>query len=527
MLRVKRIYFLLLLLVAALCACKKDQQVPGPAPVTVEKNDTAAITSVIIEAKNNKNVLAADVSCTINDNGEITGILPDVNAVKNLALTFTTKSAGTVVKVNDAVQTSGITVTDYSKPVTLTLQTPRGNTRTYTVTIKVFTGLPILNITTNAPVVSKDDYVKGSVVINPNLSYVQDQTNLNLQIKGHGNSTWARQDFYKKPYRLKFDSKVSMLGMTAGKNWVLLANYDDKTLMRNYIALQLAKRLGSDYAPDCRFVEVFMNGEFLGNYLLTPHVDISANSINNVTEMSDKDTTDDKITGAYLLEVDQKKDADYWFVTKKNLPFCIKSPEDITPKQLDYIHNYIQATEDALFSSNFTDPNTGYAKYINPDSFMNWYFTNEIVQNEDARDFSSMFYYKDRNGKLCMGPVWDFDLSSGNIDYTVANQPTGIWFIRDATWMIRIAQDPNFVLKIRQRWSEIKDKEVKQIFADIDQTAAYLELSQQQNFKKWPILNQYVWPNYVVLGSYDKEVAYMKDFITKRVNWMDANMSSW
>lgn len=525
----KKKYFLLLFIAVSVWCCKKDKTVSDTPDNPAAPVDSAILTSVKIEAKNNPGKITTDIACTISATDEITAVIPGLNAGKKLVLSFTTKNTGTTVKVKDTLQVSGVTTTDFTKVVSYAVQSASGLTKTYTVKIKVFTGLPILyiNTTGSAPIVSKDVYVKGSMTVNPNLEYPQDVTTIPLQIKGHGNSTWTRSDFVKKPYRLKFDSKASMLGMLAGKGWVLLANYDDKTLMRNRIAMLLARRLGSNYALDSRFVEVVLNGEFLGNYLLTPQVDISANSVNDLDELSDKNTSDDEVTGGYLLERDSKKDADDYFVTTKGAPMCLKSPDPITPKQLAYIHNYIQTFEDVLFSPTWGDPVNGYAKYIDVDSFMNWYFTNEIVQNNDARDFSSIFYYKPRNGKLGMGPVWDFDLSAGNIDYTDGKNPTGIWFIRDSQWMIRLAQDPTFILKVRKRWADIKNKEVKQIFTDIDQTAAYLKLSQQQNFAKWPILDKYVWPNNVVLGTYDKEVAYMKDFIQQRVNWIDANMESW
>jgi spore coat protein CotH len=515
-LKMKKLYLLFILTAIVLAACQKSKK-----EIIEKTDDSAAITTVKIEAKNNPGV-TADINATINGDNEIVAVLPDINASKNLVLTFTTATTGTVVKADNIVQVSGETHTDFSKPVTYTLETPDGHTATYTVLIKVFTGIPIFNITTSAPVTSKEDYVKGSITINANLSFPQEITNMTLQIRGHGNSSWS--EFPKKPYKIKLDSKAAMLGMPAAKNWVLLANYNDKTLMRNRIALDLGRALGSDFTSDSRYVEVFMNGEFLGNYLLTAHVEVNPNRV-NITELTDKNTSDEEITGGYLLELDQRKDEDFWFVTKQNLPFTIKSPEEITPKQFDYIHNYVQQAEDALFGADFSDPEKGYAKYLDADSFIRWYFVEEILQNEDGRDFSSMFYYKERGGKLGMGPLWDFDLSSGNIGNTVAKDPTGIWYVRDATWMSRLAQDPTFILKVRKRWSEIKDKEVKQLFADIDQTAAYLQLSQKQNFIKWPILSTLVWRNAVALGSYDKEVAYMKDFITQRVNWMDANMA--
>jgi hypothetical protein len=296
--------------------------------------------------------------------------------------------------------------------------------------------------------------------------------------------------------------------------------------MRNRLAFLLAKRLGSDFAPDSRFVEVVLNGDFVGNYLLTSQVEVNANRV-NIPELTDKNTSDDEITGGYLMEVDQKKDATTVFTTPKGLPFGMKSPEVPTAKQLAYIKKYIQDTENALYASNFTDPTAGYQKYINSDSFMNWYFTNEVMENEDTRDFSSIFYYKDRGGKLGMGPVWDFDISTGNVDYSPAVEPEGIWYIRDGPWFIRMAQDAVFILKVRKRWTDMRSTIIQQVLTDVDQTALDLKLSQAQNFKRWPTLDKYVWPNAVVLGTYDKEVAHLKEFLTKRIAWMDANMASW
>lgn len=518
-------YALFLLIALSVWCCKKGTTtIDGEEVKPVVKPDSAGITSAVLLAKSNTGKITTDVTCTITGD-EITALIPDRLTSKKLTLTFTTRTANTTVKVGDTTQVSGVTVTDYTKPVTLNVTSATGLTKAYTVKFKIFTGLPILYITSASAITSKDTYVKGSVIIDANQGYTQEVNSMTMQIKGHGNSTWVLPEFKKKPYKIKFDSKIAMLGMSAAKNWILLANYTDKTLMRNYLALQLAKRLGADYTPDCRFVEVVLNGGFVGNYLLTTAVEVNSNRV-NITELTDKNTADSEITGGYLVELDQKLDGASWFKTTKNLPFVVKSPDAPTAKQLDYIHNYFQATEDALFSADFKDPDKGYAKYLNPDSFITWYFTNEIFEN-DARDFSSIFYYKDRGGKLNMGPVWDFDLSAGNINYTPAQNPTGIWYIRDATWMIRLAQDPTYDLKVRAKWAQIRDKEVKQIFTDIDQTAAYLKLSQQANFTKWPILDQYVWPNVVWLGTYDKEVAYMKDFLQQRINWMDANMSSW
>ncbi|MEO3404242.1 CotH kinase family protein [Mucilaginibacter sp. CAU 1740] len=514
-------YLLIIVLAIAAWSCKKEKAIvvpPKPPKDTVAiKQDTADFNSVKLEVKNNAGIITSDLNLTIAGDS-ITGVIPAMKSSKKLVITFAAKTTGTTVKVGDTILISGTTAIDYSKPVTLNIATPKGLSKSYRVKVKNFTGLPILYLTTNGPVVSKDDYVTGSLTVDPNVDFQQDQLTIPLQIKGRGNSTWG---FPKKPYRMKFSSKAAMLGMPAAKNWVLLANYDDKTLIRNWVAFDLARRLGADFTPPARFVEVVMNGEFIGNYMLTTQVEVNENRV-NITELKSSDNSADKITGGYLLELDERRDADFWFETTKGLPITIKSPDAITTAQLDYIKTYIQDTENAIFSTDFDDPAKGYAKYINTDSFINWYFTAEIMKNQDSWDFSSIYYYKDRGGKLGMGPAWDFDLSLGNVDYSVASQPLE-WYTRNAKWMIRLHQDYNFREKVKKRWNEdIKGKIIKQILADIDSQAAYLELSQRQNFQKWDILNTYVWPNNVVLGSYSAEVAYIKDFLNKRVAWIDA-----
>jgi len=514
-------YLLFLFLIIAVAACKKEITLkPQPTPPVVAP-DSVSFVSVKLEAKNNPGVVTTDIVCSIKDD-QISATIPQsTKLTKKLIVTFTTKNS-TVTK-NDTVQVSGKTAVDLRKPITYTLTSAKGTKRDYKFSVSVFTGIPILYLTTSGPVISKDNYVTGSLVVDANNRFEQEKTNITLKIKGRGNSTWS--NFPKKPYRLKFDSKAAMLGMPAAKNWVLLANYDDKTLLRNRIALEFARRIGSDFAPESRFVEVVMNGVTLGNYLLTSQVEVNENRV-NITEMTANDNAGDALTGGYLLELDQRKDEKYWFTTKKNLPFTIKSPEDITPKQLEYISKYMQDTEDALFAPNANDPVNGYAKYINVESFMNWFFAEEVVKNQDARDFSSIFYYKDRNGKLGMGPVWDFDLSSGNIDYSVSKDPNN-WYIRDATWMINLFKDVKFRSKIKVRWNQIRNTAVEAIFKDIDENAEYLKLSQKQNFTTWPILDKYVWPNAVVLGNYDMEVAYAKSFLETRIAWIDAEIAQY
>ena len=214
-----------------------------------------------------------------------------------------------------------------------------------------------------------------------------------------------------------------------------------------------------------------------------------------------------------------------WFRTKKlDLPMTIKSPEDITAAQLTYIKDYIQQTEDAILSEDFADPEKGYNKYINTESFINWFIVQEIMKNEDAREKTSIFYYKNRGGKLGLGPLWDFDLAAGNVDYSDARYSVG-WWIKDGPWFKRLFEDPNFRQKVKARWNILKPKEIKEISASIDKNTSYLNRSQQKNFEEWNILNVRVWPNPVAYGTYPKEVEQLKNWLAARITWLDTEIN--
>lgn len=512
----KNIYIVVLFILFSIVACKKEKTIVEPPDPEITEADSAALTSVKLEAKNNSGKLDADIICTVTKD-TITALIPSIQNDKKLVVTFTTKTVGTKVTVNDTIQVSSETVTDFAKPVNYSVKTPEGKTRNYVFIIKNFTGIPILYLTTSGPVISKDNYVTGSVVINANNEFEQEKLTIPLQIKGRGNSTWQ---WPKKPYRMKFDSKAPMLGMPAAKNWVLLANYADKTLIRTSVAFSLGKDIGADFTPQYRFVDLVMNGQYQGTYLLTSQVEVHENRV-NIKELDPDDLSADKITGGYLLEVDFRLDEDFWFRTAHDLPITIKEPEDIPQAQYDYIKNYMQQTEDAIFADNFADPVNGYAKYINVESFINWYIVEELCRNIDSQDQSSIYYYKDRNGKLGMGPVWDFDISLGN-----AAVPASGWYPKDSKWFKRLFEDPAFAAKVKARWNEIKGTERTALERTIDKNAGYLQLSQQKNFELWPLLNTDTGP-IPSYGSYADEVNYLKTWLMQRFAWMDTEINKY
>lgn len=510
----KNLSTVLLLLVTGLMACNKDNNLV-PTETTVP--GTKDILEFKFEVKNNPKQLLRDVTCHIYDS-IIVGLVPYISTDKSLIATFTIN--GVDITVNGSKQETGTTVNDYSTPVTFTVKGADSSTKVYTVKVYSFTELPILYLDTESPVTSKEAYVKGKIVIDANSRYEQTVTEVEMKIKGRGNSTW---DFPKKPYKLKLDKKIEMLGMPAAKTWVLLANFSDKTLMRNTVALELGARFSTAFTPRSRYVEVVMNGEYLGNYLLTDQVEIGSTRI-NIPELSE-DSPESDISGGYLLEIDARLDETHWWYSNRSVPFTVKSPENITTAQLDYIRNYVQTAEDVLYGNNFADPDAGYNHYIDTDAFINWYLLNELTRNNDAVFFSSVYMYKDRNGKLTMGPFWDFDLAFGNINYNGNQAPEG-WWIKNTLWVNRMFEDPAFVRKVKARWNVVKEKEIGTIYDYINETATYLKHSQKENFNKWDLLYNYTWPNSVMLGSYESEVQYMKEWLIKRTAWMDSELNA-
>jgi CotH kinase protein len=387
--------------------------------------------------------------------------------------------------------------------------------------------LPVIYITTagSAPVVSETDYLSGSVGVTPVPGSSDVAYSGTMQIKGHGNSTWLLP---KKPYKVKLDSKSSLLGMSSNKDWVLLANYDDKSLLRDQVAFEVGRRLGMAWTPNSRFVELYFNGQYEGNYQLTEEIEIDKNRV-NIPEMDTTDVSGNALTGGYLLEVDDRGDPDdILFSTSRGNIFDLHDPDPAAPQQLTYIQNYVQQAEDAVYSPDFADPTTGYAQYLDVDSYINWYLDNELFKNNDAVFWSSCWLYKDRGGKLFMGPVWDFDIGAGNVNYNGNNDPTGWWLrsnpIPTAQWTERLFDDPAFAAAVAARWKQVKASQLDTLSTYIDQNAAALAQSERNNYQRWPILSTYVVPNAEVAGSYQGEVDYLKSWLTQRIAWMDSQL---
>jgi hypothetical protein len=471
-----------------------------------------------IEVENNFDKISHDIICNIYHDSLIVGIVPQQVSLQDLVVTFEVYD-GKKVLINGVEQQSSITSNDFSSPIQYSVEVSDKVFKRYKVQL-VKTGLPVVYINTSNPsgVITKEEYINGQITILSN-SGLSDFTG-DMKVKGRGNSTWKMA---KKPYKLKLNSKASILGMPKNKTWVLLANYADKTLLRTSIAMDMGRQMNLAYTPRFQHVELVLNGEYQGNYQMGEQIEIAEGRV-DIDELDEEDIDDDVITGGYLLEIDERLDEDFWFKTSQGVPVTIKSPEDINDEQKNYISNYVRNAENVLFSEGFASEGNDYSQFFNIESFIDWFWVNELFKNTDANFFSSCYMYKERNGKLNMGPLWDFDISGGNVNYYDCEIPSG-WWVRDAIWIKRMFKDPAFKQAAENRWNELKLDIIPALFANIDAKSEMLKLSQEQNFKKWQILDIYVWPNAVVTGSYDLEVEYLKAFLKTRISWIDQQIN--
>jgi CotH kinase protein len=494
------IYNTFLISVLFLTSCSNETNSINVDPVNLEGTTISEFSFLKI----NNPSLQYDIYLNFEGN-TLTGKLSINEDVENLIATF--EHDGFEVVSNTIKQVSGSTSNNFTNLVTYTVKTTDGREENYNVDLTYFTGLPIVYIDTNdIPIDSKEDYREGfaSVYGSRNYSHLVDSE---MKVRGRGNSTWFIHP--KKPFQLKFGDKTEMLDMPADKKWIFLAEHSDKTLMRNKIAFEMGYLSKLDWTPRSVFSEVFVNNEYNGTYNITQKVEES----NNRVVLGD--------TG-YLLEIDQlerMESDDVFFYTSEFL-INIKEPEVVYDSyEYNYAKNLINEFETVLKGNQFNDPTNGYAKYIDIDSFLDWYLISEITKNQDSKSWSSIFLNVIPDGKIKMGPLWDFDLAFGNVNYSESEFPEGFW-VKDNAWYNRLFEDPAFVAKVKERFLYFRENQ-NFILEKMDFYASQLNLAQKENDNRWNIIGNYAWPNPIVYNTYEEEVEHLKEWYTKRMNWLD------
>ena len=421
------------------------------------------------------------------------------------SLTPTFSFDGTEVTLEEVAQTSGTTSQDFTQILTYRVTNEAGTTEDYEIDLTHFTGLPIIFLTTEEPVVSKDDYVTGTFRLDGGRNY-DSVDQMDMKIRGRGNSTWALHP--KKPYQMKLESKRDLFGMLEDKKWLFLAEYSDKTLLRNHLAFELGRRTSLRWTPSGHFAEVFVNGEHDGFYHISEKVEDGSNRV----DIGD--------TG-FLLEIDQPSRLDPDDVSFRTDTYLINIKEPglaYSDPEFNQVRTHINQFESILFGDNFADPVAGYRAYADVDSFIDWFLVNEIAKNVDAQWYSSIFFHWIPGEKIRMGPIWDFDLGFGNVDYADATFPEG-WWVRWNSWIARMLEDPYFAARVKERYA-LMDSQRPEIKAAIYAWAEQLNLSQAENDSIWQTLGNYVWPNPVVYDTYEEEVEHLVTWLDTRMDWL-------
>jgi hypothetical protein len=334
------------------------------------------------------------------------------------------------------------------------------------------------------------------------------------------------------------DEDASILGLPAESDWVLQGPYSDKSLMRNVLSYRWANEMGR-YAPRTRYIEMFLNSndsvvtmaDYVGVYVLMEKIKIGPDRV-DIAELEPSDNAEPEITGGYIIKKDKFDGDDVSFVTSRGQNLIYQDPNghDLTQPQRDWIRNYFNSFEAALYGSAFADPVNGYAKFIDVGSFIDLHILVELTKNIDGFRLST-YMHKDRGGKLNMGPAWDYNLSLGNADYLSGWLATGWYFSQlgdgDYPYWRRLFEDPLFKLRYADRWFALR----RDLFATsrlilmVEDYATLLDEPAARNFNRWRILGQYVWPNWFIAKTFREEIAWMQTWIANRLAWMDGQIA--
>lgn len=426
------------------------------------------------------------------------------------------------------------------------------------------TGLPQLYFNTNeqAAVDTRTRYFEGDFSMTAGNGCAAVSTIPKSTMKGRGNYSWS---FAKKSFTLKIDKATDLCGLGRDKKWAVVANHYDKSLLRNTVAMELGKKFTNlAWTPKTKPVDFWMNGSYRGSYILIERVSIDPGDPTktndtpriNIPELKSAgqrlsagslagDPTHvnnqlPNITGGYVLEWDFRKGADYNITAGSRGYVGIKDPEkdldeagnvtdaSITQQQLDYINKYVDDTDAALFGSNFTSSTSGWRKYIDEASAVDYYLAMEFMKPIDGNMWASVYMYKQRDGKLFFGPLWDFDMSSGSANRAGNAMSPSYWYLRNVldisakqstkTWFNRLNEDASFRSKVAARWNQLYPNLSMSSF--IDQQKSILSASAAENWKVWSH-SERLSSSQVIKSSWSADVDYLKSWMSSRRSWLN------
>jgi len=379
--------------------------------------------------------------------------------------------------------------------------------------------IPSVHITTEGgkAIDSKHNYVNATFRFeDPSRFYTEEESlEVTGRIRGRGNTTWGMP---KKPYRIKLDEKTRVFGPWGNKDWILLANYSDKTLLRNIMAMEISRICGMSWTPMMLSVEVYLNGQYQGVYAFSDHKEIAGHRVD--IEVA----TETDLEGGYYLELEEAMDEPVCFKTVWDTPVMFHEPEYPTEAQQKYVKAWFDNFEHALERVQ-GEHDYAYRSYIDIPSFINYYIIQEITKNPDGNVRKSTYLTKEKGKPLEMYHVWDFDITLGNCDYTGFEKPEG-WQMRYVKWYNQLFFDPAFKKAVVDRWNELYPDLLTKVPAFLDRQQELMGGAWKANFDRWKILGVKVWPNYYYFPTYEEEYAFLKEFYEARLAWLNERINA-
>jgi hypothetical protein len=409
---------------------------------------------------------------------------------------------------------SGVTSFDFGKPLKLTISSDL-RTKDYEVYVYSYTGLPVVWLTTakmeNISVSEKIYQGTVKIVENARTRKPGDVIEDNVKVKAVGPVSWVESkndgsdQLGKNAYRFTLNTVKPVLDGPTCADWELLSNAIDPTLLHTQAGFHFGKISNLHFTPTFHFADLMLNERYYGTYLLGDVIDYT------------RERTDVGIDG-YIVKIDASAAKANFKTAHIEQPVSVVYPS-VTSGDDEYrnISNILKTADAALFSSNFTDADEGWQKYLDMDSFVDWYLINEIAKNEEGAFSADCYMNMKRDGKLRMGPLWKMEKSFGYDESSTSG-----FLIKEATWFDRLFQDPAFVAKVKERFTHFYNHK-NDILKEIDADAYYLRNAIPENNNKWEVFEAYTLSE--LNRQYKNEVTAMKSWLEKRLDWLNEEFS--
>lgn len=408
---------------------------------------------------------------------------------------------------------SGVTAFDFGKPQKLTISSDQSS-KDYTVYVYSYTGIPLVWLTT-----SKREDISANNIYQAKLKIMEnartrgagDVLEANVRVRAVGPVSWAysqldgSSQMGKNDYRFTLTSGISVLGEPTNTSWDLLSNANDPSMLRTQTGFHMGRISNLHFTPHFHFADLMLNERYFGTYLLGETIDHTS-------------VRTDVGTNGFVLKIGASTVNASFRTDNIEQPISVVYPVGTSSDaNYQFISNYVSSAEAALFGSNFTDPAEGWQKYLDMDSFVDWYLINEIAGNQNGAFQADCYMNMKRDGKLRMGPLWKMEGSFG-----YGGSSSSGFVVKKSKWYDRLFQDPAFVAKVKERFTYFFNHK-NDILKEIDADVYYLRNAIPENNNKWEVFGDSSADK--VRKQYQKEVADMKSWIEKRLDWLNGEIS--